>query len=97
MKLTIVEKNLLSWTAMHIDFVMCKNHEGEPFEKMKDSEKNGRQGYLAPSRFTTPLKSQQMEGAEPSYFCAHSSMLKHLEYISKLLFPLFLSDCSMDT
>ena len=24
MKLTIVEKNLLSWTAMHIDFVMCK-------------------------------------------------------------------------
>ena len=25
MKLTIVEKNLLSWTAMHIDFVMCKN------------------------------------------------------------------------
>ena len=23
--LTIVEKNLLSWTAMHIDFVMCKN------------------------------------------------------------------------
>ena len=23
MKLTIVEKNLLSWTAMHIDFVMC--------------------------------------------------------------------------
>ena len=26
MKLTIVEKNLLSWTAMHIDFVMCNNH-----------------------------------------------------------------------
>ena len=25
MKLTIVKKNLLSWTAMHIDFVMCKN------------------------------------------------------------------------
>ena len=25
MKLTIVEKNVLSWTAMHIDFVMCKN------------------------------------------------------------------------
>ena len=25
MKLTIVEKNILSWTAMHIDFVMCKN------------------------------------------------------------------------
>ena len=25
MKLTIVEKNFLSWTAMHIDFVMCKN------------------------------------------------------------------------
>ena len=25
MKLTIVEKNLLSWTAMHIDFGMCKN------------------------------------------------------------------------
>ena len=25
MKLTIVEKNLLSWTAMHIDFVMCRN------------------------------------------------------------------------
>ena len=25
MKLTIVEKNLLSWTAMHIDFVMCNN------------------------------------------------------------------------
>ena len=24
MKLTIVEKNLLSWTAMHIDFVLCK-------------------------------------------------------------------------
>ena len=24
MNLTIVEKNLLSWTAMHIDFVMCK-------------------------------------------------------------------------
>ena len=24
MKLTIVEKNFLSWTAMHIDFVMCK-------------------------------------------------------------------------
>ena len=23
MQLTIVEKNLLSWTAMHIDFVMC--------------------------------------------------------------------------
>ena len=23
MKLTIVEKNFLSWTAMHIDFVMC--------------------------------------------------------------------------
>ena len=23
MKLTIGEKNLLSWTAMHIDFVMC--------------------------------------------------------------------------
>ena len=23
MKLTIVEKNLLSWTAMHIDLVMC--------------------------------------------------------------------------
>ena len=30
MKLTIVEKNLLSWTAMHIDFVMCKKEEG-PF------------------------------------------------------------------
>ena len=28
MKLTIVEKNLLSWTAMHIDFVMCKNKPG---------------------------------------------------------------------
>ena len=27
MKLTIVEKNLLSWTAMHIDFVMCKNSD----------------------------------------------------------------------
>ena len=27
MKLTIVEKNLLSWTAMHIDFVMCNNWE----------------------------------------------------------------------
>ena len=25
MKLTIVEKNLVSWTAMHIDFVMCNN------------------------------------------------------------------------
>ena len=25
MKLTIVEKNLLSWSAMHIDFVMCNN------------------------------------------------------------------------
>ena len=25
MKLTIVEKNLLSWTAMHIDFVMCND------------------------------------------------------------------------
>ena len=24
MKLTIVEKNFLNWTAMHIDFVMCK-------------------------------------------------------------------------
>ena len=24
MKLTIVEKNLLSWTAMHIDFVISK-------------------------------------------------------------------------
>ena len=30
MKLTIVEKNLLSWTAMHIDFVMCKNTEAQP-------------------------------------------------------------------
>ena len=27
MKLTIVEKNLLSWTAMHIDFVMCKKEK----------------------------------------------------------------------
>ena len=26
MKLTIVEKNLLSWTAMHIDFVMCNSY-----------------------------------------------------------------------
>ena len=37
MKLTIVEKNLLSWTAMHIDFVMCKkkSHSAEknPSEK----------------------------------------------------------------
>ena len=30
MKLTIVEKNLLSWTAMHIDFVMYKK---QSFEK----------------------------------------------------------------
>ena len=29
MKLTIVEKNFLSWTAMHIDFVMCKKGNGE--------------------------------------------------------------------
>ena len=28
MKLTIVEKNLLSWTAMHIDFVMCNKRAG---------------------------------------------------------------------
>ena len=32
MKLTIVEKNLLSWTAMHIDFVMCKNVPGSEIE-----------------------------------------------------------------
>ena len=31
MKLTIVEKNLLSWTAMHIDFVMCKKMKERPF------------------------------------------------------------------
>ena len=48
MKLTIVEKNLLSWTAMHIDFVMCKKIEGgtlwynqKIFEKKSHSaEKN---------------------------------------------------------
>ena len=34
MKLTIVEKNLLSWTAMHIDFVMCKkSHNAEKTER----------------------------------------------------------------
>ena len=27
MKLTIVKKNLLSWTAMHIDFVMCNTFD----------------------------------------------------------------------
>ena len=32
MKLTIVEKNLLSWTAMHIDF-MCKNERGTLWTK----------------------------------------------------------------
>ena len=31
MKLTIVEKNLLSWTAMHIDFVMCKKGDSLDF------------------------------------------------------------------
>ena len=32
MKLTIVEKNLLSWTAMHIDFVMGNNTTYETFD-----------------------------------------------------------------
>ena len=30
MKLAIVEKNFLSWTAMHIDFVMCKKGNMSP-------------------------------------------------------------------
>ena len=34
MKLTIVEKNLLSWTAMHIDFVMCKKLKGNSLESL---------------------------------------------------------------
>ena len=43
MKLTIVEKNLLSWTAMHIDFVMCKKVEGGPFGDIeKNFEKNSK-------------------------------------------------------
>ena len=25
------KKNFLSWTAMHIDFVMCKNNKNRPF------------------------------------------------------------------
>ena len=33
MKLTIVEKNLVSWTAMHIDFAMCK--KGDPLGFLK--------------------------------------------------------------
>ena len=54
MKLTIVEKNLLSWTAMHIDFVMCKKQTSttyilhkrmiQPGHKMRlSSSSNSRQ------------------------------------------------------
>ena len=37
MKLTIVEKNLPSWTAMHIDFVMCKKLRSGGVPRANDS------------------------------------------------------------
>ena len=43
MKLTIVKKNLLSWTAMHIDFVMCKKtwkNQGPCMEKIFKTSKH---------------------------------------------------------
>ena len=47
MKLTIVEKNLLSWTAMHIDFVMCKKQCFMfPVGKKAVFESKGVSGYF---------------------------------------------------
>ena len=39
MKLTTVEKNFLSWTEMHIDFVMCKKWKEDSLETLKNSKK----------------------------------------------------------
>ena len=33
------KKNFLSWTAMHIDFVMCKNSKGDPLGTLKIFER----------------------------------------------------------
>ena len=52
MKLIIVEKNLLSWTAMHIDFVMCKKGNPSGFinihsvAKYKKNSKGGHFGDI---------------------------------------------------
>ena len=49
MKLTIVEKNLLSWTAMHIDFVMCNiNNMAVKSSSFKSGERPKRGSFDFP-------------------------------------------------
>ena len=56
MKLTIVEKNLLSWTAMHIDFVMCNNHKSL---RLEAGEKLGQNKIFIFSSLTSKPQRQK--------------------------------------
>ena len=74
MKLTIVEKNVLSWTAMHIDFVMCKKSH-ESFSKIiklmstvSRIEKYSEKSLKKPEK--QAQKSSSSARPEPSYFCS---------------------------
>ena len=71
MKLTIVEKNLLSWTAMHIDFVMCKKqHTWKRNEEVKEHYRNpsvrwSLEGYNHSLRFLTKAYCQSITFTNP--------------------------------
>ena len=60
MKMTIVEKNLLSWTAMHIDFVMCKNGEQKNHEVLRVSTRFDFCSHVADSVRITILHFRQI-------------------------------------
>ena len=56
MKLTIVKKNLLSWTAMHIDFVMC--NKLNTYFTLKSAKKIIEMLIIENIHNTTPIKNQ---------------------------------------
>ena len=76
MKLTIVEKNLLSWTAMHIDFVMCKKGDPLGFSKLQFATKYQGDPWKARKFRKKSQCRKKIERGEPSVSSAFANARK---------------------